>query len=86
MKFKTYDEAEDYYMGNLAATNNMHDEETAKMERWVMEQEINERTTEEDLFELRGIIKRQGKDFVANEVLKYATEEEIDFVDNLRKK
>lgn len=64
MKFKTYDEAENYYIGNLSATNNMHGEEDAKMERWVMEQEIDERTTEEDFYDLIGIVKRQGKEQV----------------------
>jgi len=71
--FKTYKEAEDYFIGNLSATNNMHGEEDNKMENWVMKQNIDERTAEEDLFELRSIIKRQGKEWVASEVVKHAT-------------
>jgi hypothetical protein len=86
MKFTTYKEAEDYYMEHLALTNNMHDEETNRMENWVMEQEIDERTIEEDSFSMFDIIKRQGKEWCAKELLKYATKEEIDFADNLRKK
>ncbi len=42
MKFKTLQEAEDYYFSNFARTNNMHDEETASLERWLEDQEINE--------------------------------------------
>jgi hypothetical protein len=39
-----------------------------------------------DAFELRCIIKRQGKEWVASELIKYATPEEIELSDNLRKK
>jgi hypothetical protein len=85
MHFKTYKEAEDYYL-TFSVTNNMHGEEDNKMENWVMEQEVDERTAEEDLFALRSIIKRQGRDFVATEVVKYATDEEIDFADRLKEK
>lgn len=42
MKFKTVEEAEDYYIGNLSATNNMHGEEDARMDRWLEDQEIEE--------------------------------------------
>jgi hypothetical protein len=86
MHFKTYKEAGDYYIGNLSATNNMHGEEDNKMENWVMEQNIDERTVEEDLFELRSIIKRQGREWVASEVVKHATQDEIDFADRMREK
>ena len=41
-KFKTIEEAENYYMSRYAKTNNMHDEETAKMERWLETQNIEE--------------------------------------------
>jgi len=39
-----------------------------------------------DAFELRCIIKRQGKEWVAEELMRYATPEEIELSDNLRKK
>jgi len=39
-----------------------------------------------DAFELRCIIKRQGKEWVASELIKLATPEEIELADNLRKK
>jgi hypothetical protein len=42
MKFKTIEEAEDYYMSSLATTNNAHEEEDDKLDRWLEEQEIEE--------------------------------------------
>ena len=39
-----------------------------------------------DAFELRCIIKRQGKEWVASELIKLATPDEIELADNLRKK
>jgi len=42
MNFKTIEEAEDYYMSNLASTNNSHEEEDSKMDRWLEDQNIEE--------------------------------------------
>lgn len=42
MKFKTVEEAENFYIGNFAATNNSKGEEDAMMDRWVEAQEIEE--------------------------------------------
>ncbi len=42
MVFKTIKQAEDYFMGHYAQTNNMHGEEDARLDRWVEEQEIEE--------------------------------------------
>jgi hypothetical protein len=42
MNFKTVEEAENYYMSHLAQTNNAHEEEDAKMDRWLEDQEIDE--------------------------------------------
>lgn len=41
-RFKTIQEAEEYYMGKFANTNNMHGEEDEMLERWLSEQEIEE--------------------------------------------
>jgi hypothetical protein len=38
-----------------------------------------------DIYIIKHLIERNGKDWCANEILKYATEEERDFVDNLRR-
>lgn len=43
MVFKSFQEAEEYYFENLAKTNNMHDEEESALERWLENQEIEER-------------------------------------------
>lgn len=42
MNFKTIEEAEDYYMSNLARTNNSKGEEDSRMERWLEDQQIDE--------------------------------------------
>jgi hypothetical protein len=63
MKFKTYNEAEEYYFSNIAKTNNMHGEESANLENWLGEQNIEERTKDEDEFELTSILARRGKDW-----------------------
>ena len=39
-----------------------------------------------DAFQLKNIIKKRGKEWVAKELMKYATPEEIELADNLRKK
>lgn len=42
MEFKTIQEAEEYFMGKFAYTNNAHNEEDSRMERWLSEQKIEE--------------------------------------------
>lgn len=41
-RFKTVEEAEEYFMGKYAYTNNMHGEEDERLERWLSEQDIEE--------------------------------------------
>ena len=40
--FQTVEEAEEYYYTHLAQTNNMHDEETSRLERWLDTKTIDE--------------------------------------------
>jgi hypothetical protein len=42
MKFETYREAEQFYFAHFAQTNNAHNEEDARLEMWLSQQEIEE--------------------------------------------
>ena len=42
MKFKSIDEATKYFFSKIALTNNSHNEEEARLDKWLGEQEIEE--------------------------------------------